>query len=131
MQGRQRGFTLMELTLTVAIAMVMLAGSMWALKQHNAEARVQQSKVTLATLRTQIASFRYRVGRFPKRSEIYANGFIPGMASVSEAVSGVPLVYLTGEATPSWGGWLYDEASGIVAPNLDPVRHPGDLPSLW
>lgn len=131
MRAGQRGFTLMELTLAIAIAMVVLAGSMWALKQHNAEARVQQSKVTLATLRTQIASFRYRTGQWPTRAQIYANGFIPGVASVSEPVSGVATIYLTGDATTSWGGWLYDVAAGTMSVNLNPANYPGDSPSRW
>ncbi|MNT86086.1 hypothetical protein D3C72_2263330 [compost metagenome] len=111
--------------------MVMLAGSMWALRQHNAEARVQQSKMMLATFRTKIAEHRYRLGRYPVRSEIYADNFVPGMASVSESVSGVAKIYLTGEATTSWGGWLYDESTGVVSPNLDPATHPGDPPARW
>lgn len=132
MRARQSGFTLIELTLTIAIAMVVLAGSIWALRQHNGEARVQQSKMTLATMRTQIASFRYRVGRPPTRAEIYANGFIPGLASVSESVSGVPTIFLTGEATGStWGGWLYDQTAGTMSVNLNPANYPGDSPALW
>lgn len=134
MRTRQQGFTLMELTLTIAIAMVVLAGSIWALRQHNTEARVQQSKMMLATMRTQIASFRYRMGRAPTRQEIYANGFISGMASISEPVSGVATIYKTNapaDATASWGGWVYDEAAGTMSVNLNPVNHPGDSPSLW
>lgn len=152
---REAGFSLLELSLAIAISLTILASSFWMLKQHNAEARVQQSKLMLATIRTNLAAYRYRFGTYPSITEMQRNWATPSVGAsqfqivpgasrafdvairgtFNEPVSGVMRVYdrRTGstDATTSYGGWLYDSASGDVKVNLDPAMFPGDSPLLW
>lgn len=34
-------------------------------------------------------------------------------------------------ATASWGGWIYNQTTGALAPNLPDSISPGDPPRLW
>lgn len=152
---REAGFSLLELSLTIAISLTILASSIWMLKQHNAEARVQQSKVMLGTIRTNLAAYRYRFGTYPSINEMQRNWATPSVGAsqfqivpgasraydvtirgtFNEPVSGVMRVYNrragSVEATTSYGGWFYDSANGTVSVNLDPAMFPGDNPALW
>lgn len=152
------GFSLLELSLAVAISLTILASSFWMLKQQNSEARIQQSKMMLATIRTNLSAYRYRFGSYPSYTEFQrnwatpsANAFqiIPGASrsateittnggAVNEPVSGAMRVYDRNpnrsggaEATTSYGGWLYDSTTGSASVNLDPSKYPGDNPNLW
>lgn len=110
---REAGFSLLELSLAIAIGLTIMASSVWMLKQHNAEARVQQSKMLLATIRTNLAAYRYRFGTYPTITEFQRNWATPGSTefqivpgasrspadilansgAVNEPVSGVMKVY--------------------------------------
>lgn len=137
---RQKGFTLLELTMVIAIALTMMAGSMWALNQHTNEARIQQSKMMLATLRTGVSAYHYRTGVYPSERELLVTNVsttstpfaicaaLPA-GTISEPVSGIATNTI---ATTSYnGGWAYNPASGKIHVNLDPARFPGDNPNLW
>lgn len=148
-RSREAGFSLIELSLAIAIGLAILSASFWMVKQHNAEARIQQSKMMLATIRTQLATYRYRYGAYPTLQEMQrnwatpsANQFqiVPGASrsaaelvtndgGFNEPVSGVCSVR-TATATYN-GGWIYDPALGTIRVNLDPAAHPGDNPLLW
>ena len=136
----QRGFTLLELSLVISIALTLLASSLWALQQHNDEAHVSQCKMMLATLRAGIAAYHYRTGTYPSATELENNqsssappfpicSGIPMGASISEPVSGIARF---ATATASYdGGWAYIPSTGQVFANLDPANYPGDNPNLW
>lgn len=132
---RQGGFSLLELSLAIAIGLTILAASFWMVRQHNAEARVQQSKMMLASIRTALAASRYKYGVYPPAASISANDggggqrLVAGIATLSESVSGMSTVY-TG-ATTSYGGWHYDPTTGVIRANLNPANYPGDNPLLW
>lgn len=133
-RNREAGYSLLELSLAIAVALTILASGFWMVKQHNAEARVQQSKMMLATLRTALSASRYRYGAYPPAASISANDggggerLVANVASISEPVSGVAIVQT---ATVSYGGWFYDPTSGTIRANLDPADYPGDDPSQW
>ncbi|HEY9854655.1 MAG TPA: type II secretion system protein [Stenomitos sp.] len=135
--AREAGFSLLELSLTIAIGLGILASSVWMMKQHNAEARVQQSKMLLATLRTNFSAYRYRTGNYPSLTAFSNNDagggqkFIPNVASISEPVSSVAAVRSFGATTSYDGGWVYDAPNGTIRVNLDPAKFPGDNPALW
>lgn len=131
---------MLELTMVIAIALTMMAGSMWALTQHTNEARIQQSKMMLATLRAGISAYHYRAGGYPSERELLVTNVsttstpfaicaaLPAGA-ISEPVSGLATNTI---ATTSYnGGWAYKPASGKIYVNLDPARFPGDSPNLW
>lgn len=135
---KQLGFSLLELAMAIAISLTLMAGSLWALNQHNNEARIQQSKMMLATMRAGISAYHYRTGLYPSYGEIRSNTstaapFIPIFAAlphgtVSEPVSGIAEC----AATTSYnGGWAYNHVTGKINVNLEPSRFPGDNPNLW
>lgn len=138
--AKQKGFTLLELTMVIAIALTLMAGSMWALNQHTYEARIQQSKMMLATLRAGISAYHYRIGTYPSERELLVSNkssvgssfsicaALPAGA-IAEPVSGIATNTIS---TASYnGGWAYDPATGKIFVNLDPARFPGDNPNLW
>lgn len=146
----EAGFSLLELSLAIAIGLTILASSFWMLKQHNADARVQQSKLMLATIRTNLAAYRYRFGSYPSLSEFRRNWatpstnqfqIVPGASrdfdpvrngTFNEPVSGVMQVLTATTALNAYtGGWTYDPVAGTVSVNLDPAHYPGDNPVLW
>ncbi len=134
-KSREAGFSLIELSLAIAIGLAILSASFWMVKQHNAEARIQQSKMMLATIRTGLAASRYRYGVYPPAASLSANDagggqrLVSGVASISEPVSGMAVV--TALPTTSYGGWIYDATTGTIRANLNPANFPGDSPLLW
>lgn len=140
---RKHGFTLLELTLTVSIALAMLAGSVFFMRQQNNDSKIQQSKMRLELIRTAIASFRYKYGRYPQTQEMYSNVYaganiVPGFtgATVSEPVTGGASISDTinsGVAGVSVG-WIYTQGAGTISPNISLANHPelqSDPPSQW
>lgn len=135
---RQAGFSLLELSLAIAIGLAILASTFWMMKQHNTETRIQQSKMLLATVRTGLEASRYRYGAYPPAASLSANDggggqrLVAGVATLSEPVSGMSrILTATNAANAGTGGWVYDPTTGTLRANLNPASHPGDNPLLW
>lgn len=143
MQNHQRGFSLLELSLSLAVGLAIIGASIFMYRQHMADARVQQTKMALATIRTQLAAYRYRTGQFPTLASMSANdagggqrlisgpGLVTSQGSFSEPFSGIAYVYPAGTSQASNGGWLYDPTTGAVTVNLSSPSVPGEDPSQW
>lgn len=146
---KQHGFTLLELAATVAIMVVLMAGSMWALRQHQADARIQQTKMLLATMRVGISAYRYRNGSFPPSAQLFNNADGSGQPIVGGLPAGQPIKEpITGMARNTLnqdflGGWNYDQTAGTLSVNIATygvtityqpvtvVAPGGEYPSLW
>ncbi|MBM3268771.1 MAG: type II secretion system protein [Candidatus Sericytochromatia bacterium] len=59
---KSRAFTLVEVTLVIAIGAILVAGTFWATKAYRDNTRVQAGKVDLSTLRLAAEGYRYRTG---------------------------------------------------------------------
>ncbi|GEM_PF-2057969 len=149
---RRNGFSLLEVTMALAISLVLMAAGTYAYRQHMRAAQINRAKVMLETIRQGIAMYRYRQGTFPPigtliapaTPSLYANMDDLGQAFYSLG-PGVPLrdplippsgagpspIVQRGDATASWGGWVYDPLNGTIMPNLPGAEFPGDPPERW
>ncbi|MBI6546099.1 MAG: type II secretion system protein [Cyanobacteria bacterium NC_groundwater_1444_Ag_S-0.65um_54_12] len=69
---RLAGLTLLEITLAIVISILILTASVVAVKQYRTQSRIQQAKINLATIRQNIAMWKYRCGTYPPLGD--ANG---------------------------------------------------------
>lgn len=78
---RNKGFTLLEVTLVIVIGIVLIAGASAMFTQYRNQARVNQGKLNMSALRQAVELSRYRTGaqRFPM-------GFVGSVQSIAGLV---------------------------------------------
>ena len=69
MTGRNKGFTLLELMIVIAIIGILAATLIPNFVGFDTEAKLASTKTNLNTLRTRVNLFRAKEGRYPKRME--------------------------------------------------------------
>ncbi len=135
----QSGLSLLELTLALAIGMILLSGTLYQVKQANLDTRVQASKTMLNLVRSELATFRYRNGRYPTGTEFQSMSpppGIPGSRWLVEPISGSSAVQVIPTTPPAaqnfGGGWVYTPgANATVSVNLSATSTGGDDPVNW
>jgi type II secretory pathway pseudopilin PulG len=133
----QSGLSLLELTLVLAISLIIVSGTLYQARQANLDSRIQASKIMLNLVRSELATYRYRNGRYPtNQAEFQAMPAPPGVPAsrwLVEPVSGTSAVIVIppGTATNT-GGWIYTPgANATVSVNLAPASLGGEDPATW
>ena len=133
--GTQSGLSLLELTLALSIGMVILAGTLYQVRQVNVETRIQSSKTMLNLVRSELATYRYRNGRYPSGlSEFDAMPSPPGIPRnrwLIEPISGSSASALARNGN---GGWVYTPGiNATVSVNLftQSAGTGGEDPAGW
>lgn len=137
MSKGHRGLSLLELTLVVAVALSLLAGGVFFMRQSSADAKIQQSKLRLEALRVAISASRYKCGRWPVLlTELEPNTDCNGQpiwtGTSIEPVTGSS--GFTAVAGTAGFGWVYTVATGQIYPNIVLANHQelaGDPPATW
>lgn len=73
MHAQRRGFTLIEVSLAVAVGMVILAASIFAYQQVNMSSRFAAAKQMSATIQTNIGMEKFRTGSAPAYDDLVTN----------------------------------------------------------
>lgn len=140
-------FSLLELTLALALAIVFLAASIIGFRMHAQSARIARAKTMLAGIRLGIQATKLRTGSYPSLAAAPATasladdtddlgypywGIDGATASLADPITGQTGIFAPG-ATTSWGGWIYatGSASFSFAVNLPGAWFPGDPPGNW
>ncbi|MEB3187080.1 MAG: prepilin-type N-terminal cleavage/methylation domain-containing protein [bacterium] len=136
----QRGLSLLELTLVLAIGLIIVAGTLYQARQANLDSRIQASKTMLNLVRSELATYRYRNGRYPNDATEFAS--MPAPAGISatrwliEPISGIKDVQVIANtattARTGAGGWVYTPGpNATVSVNLATDSVGGEDTYTW
>ena len=70
---RQKGFTLIEVALAVAVGLVVIAGAIYGFNSTQTSAKFSQAKSVVGTLQTNIGMDKFRQGTPPSPDSLFAN----------------------------------------------------------
>lgn len=136
---RQQGLSLLELTLVLSISLIVVAATLYQARQANLDSRIQASKTMLNLVRSELANFRYRNGKYPSGIEFAQMSpppGIPGNRWLIEPISGTNSVQVIPTTPPAaqtfMGGWVYTPGTNAtVSVNLATDSVGGENPATW
>ncbi len=124
------GFTLVELIIVIAIIAVLAAAIIPQMIGFDKEARVATTKSNLETIRSRVALFRAKEGRYPANlNELTTEDFEDGAATLNylsqippEMVSsasgaGNSQASVANSPMSNGGGWVYNDTNCVVQVN--------------
>jgi len=117
---REKGFTLVELLIVVAILGIMAAIVMPTFQGNVAQAKESASKSNLATLRTQIELYKLQHNGYPPG---YVNGGAAPIATMqlqligTTTVAGQEATAFSAAVDGTSSGWLYKMETGEIVLN--------------
>ncbi|MBU6430232.1 MAG: type II secretion system GspH family protein [Cyanobacteria bacterium REEB65] len=97
-----RGFTILEVALAIALGVALLASVATVFTQYSAQSRISQAKSFLATLRNNIAMYKYRTSSYPPDGAVGTITNVnsgAGQISVTDSVGGFPTTGFAGYVT--------------------------------
>lgn len=147
----KKGFTLIELLIVISIIAILAATIIPNFIGFDTEARITATKTNLDTLRTRIALFRAKEGRYPDSlkefmdvqysdagvKRAYLNKMPPEMISNKSGNSGFIDINSTEEPLSRNGGWVYYKDLAEVHVNIDTAldkrwgEYEGQKPLEW
>ena len=150
MTGRNKGFTLLELMIVIAIIAILAATLIPNFIGFDTEAKLASTKTNLNTLRTRVSLFRAKEGRYPKTLQELQEVTYSDLGVQKPYLDQFPVEFISsgsGNSTvknqnsvdtlPGEGGWVYivDKAKVIIDWNtpLDDKwgKAEAQVPSEW
>lgn len=140
-QFYQRGFTLIEVVLSIAIGLMIVLSMMYAARSYNEENREKRARLLVESIRKSIEFYRQRCGTYPTLAVLATNDMSNTPANCSGAPPTQPFhgdflatpfpvdPYLGVNAVSAYtalnnplpsgtGGWEYDVTAGAFRMNL-------------